>query len=449
MTGDGHVAEALPRTERGSEGDLLWPAVLLLILVAPTQYSYALHPKDGPFILYADLLAALLAGVWLISVLIRRRWHDLVLPPTAAWALLGVALVSAAGAVSLKSAVVEIAQLGLYFIVVFAMFADMVHSQHRLMLASKAIMVSTTIIIALAIYQYFTTQDPALVRGTFSNRNVYGAFLVMVLPLLYGLALWIADRNQRVWLLGLVVLGAFTMLAGPQFWCLVVVLAAMSMMRGPRTLGLFLLCGAVCFAVMIVGLEKTRASVFRELADPIERGEAFKLITMPGEEPPPLVKKRWLEWQPALTMLADNWLLGVGVGNYQLNIGEQAYYGFLPNAKKSEPDANNLYLVTASSMGFAGLVALVAFIGYFVGLARRLWRCAGDPWALGLAAGLAGSAWAIAAVNMFSSLFVRGNSLIWALVLAMIASAYARGLGRGLAVQSVEAPAAQASAEEE
>ena len=223
------MAEALPTTNQRTGGDLLWPAVLLLILLAPTQYSYALDPKDGPFILYADLLAALLAGIWLITVLFHRRWRELVMPPAAIWALLVVAVLSAAGAVSLKSAVVEIAQLVLYFVVVFTMFVDMVHGQHRMMLAVKAVMISTSFIIALAVYQYFTTQEPALVRGTFTNRNVYSAFLVMVLPLLYGMALWISDRNQRIWLFGLVVVGAATMLAGPQFWCLVVVLAAMSL----------------------------------------------------------------------------------------------------------------------------------------------------------------------------------------------------------------------------
>ena len=43
-------------------------AVLLLILVAPTQYSYALQPR-WPFILYADLWRRCW-GFWLISVLI-------------------------------------------------------------------------------------------------------------------------------------------------------------------------------------------------------------------------------------------------------------------------------------------------------------------------------------------------------------------------------------------
>lgn len=424
------MASEAATTERHSEGDLLWPAVLLLILVAPTQYSYALDPKDGPFILYADLLAALIAGVWLISVLVRRRWGEIVMPPLAIWALLGVAVLSAASATSLKSAVVEIAQMGLYFVVVFAMFADQVRGQHRMILAVKALMFSATVIVLLAVWQYFSTDDPALVRGTFGNRNVYSGFLVMALPLFYGMSLWIDDFNQRVWLLGLVAIGAATMLAGPQFWCLVIVLAAMSAPRGSRTLGLYILGAAVFFAVMIPTLPKTRTAVFGELVDPIERGEAFKLITMPGEVAPPLVKKRWLEWQPALSMLGDNLLLGVGVGNYQLNIGESSYYGMLPNAKKSEPDTNNLYLVIASSMGLIGLVALIAFMSHFVGASRKLWRTAGDHWALGLAAGLAGSAWAIAITNIFGSLFVRGNSLIWALMFAMIASAHLRGLGR-------------------
>ncbi len=432
-----------------SEGDLLWPAALLLILVAPTQISYALDPKDGPFILYADLLAALLAGIWFISVLVRRRMGQIIMPPLATWALLGVAILSAAGATSLKSSVVEIAQLVLYFVVVFAMFADLVHSQHRMMLTVKALMLSTTVVVIVALYQYFTTDEPSLVRGTFGNRNVYSGFLAMVLPLFYGMSVWIDDRNQRVWMVGLIVVGAVTMLAGPQFWCLIIVLAAMSALRGSRTLGIFMLSAAVFFAVTIPLLPKTRTAVFGELADVYERGEAYKQLTMPGEEAPPLIKKRWLEWQPALTMTAEKLLFGVGVGDYQINIGMSEYYGFLPNAKKSEPDTNNLYLVIASSMGLLGLVALVLFMGYFVGAARRLWRKAGNPWALGLAAGMAGSAWAIALTNIFGSLFVRGNSLIWALLFAMIASAHVRGLGRGSDEQGTDVSDSEMLVEEE
>jgi len=119
-----------------------------------------------------------------------------------------------------------------------------------------------------------------------------------------------------------------------------------------------------------------------------------------------------------LKMLADNPLLGVGAGNYQLRIGE--YYGLLPDVKKSEPDTNNLYLVVAGSMGLAGLVSLVALLSYFWRLAGGLWLRVETDWERGLAAGLAGSIGAMVAANFFTSLLVRGTGLVMILVVALI-----------------------------
>lgn len=406
---------------------LVWPLTVALIIVAGNQYSYALHPKDGPFILYADLFAALVVVLWALSVLLERRWHDIIRPPVAIWALIVVAVLSALGAVSLKSAAVEIAQLLLYFVAVWALFADMLRGQHRLVVAAKALAFATTIAVFMALVQYLTVDDSMLVRGTFSNRNVYGGFLVMVLPLLYGIALWTRDTLHRLWFFGVIGVGVLTMLAGLQVWCLALVLLVLSAWTSLRALGYYLLAAAIYVGLVVSALPVNREAVFAEVIDPIERGEVHKIVTMPGEEPPPLVKKRWLEWQPALTMLSENFLLGVGTGGYQKHIGEGRYYGMLPNAKKTEPDTNNLYLVIGGSMGFLGLIALMAWLGHFWRQAENNWRRAADHWSMGVCWGLLGSVYGILIVNLVSSLFVRGNSLIWALIFAMIASVHARG----------------------
>ena len=264
------------------------------------------------------------------------------------------------------------------------------------------------------------------VQGPFENRNTYSSFLTMTLPLFFGMALWMDSPNQRAWFFGLVAVGAFTMLAGPQFWCLAVVLLIVSIARSWATAGYFLVAAIVFLGATLTLAPKNYQALVTEVVDPFEGEEVFKIVSMPGEAPPPLVKKRWLEWQPALNMLGENFVLGVGVGNYQENIGQPLYYGFLPNAKKTEAHTNNLYLVIGSTMGFVGLACFVAFLGYFVNAARGLWMKVSDKWGQGLAAGLIGSVYAIIAVNLFSSLFVRGNSLIWALLLGMIAAVASR-----------------------
>ncbi len=419
------IADGTEKTIVDRVEDLLWPLTVVLVLVAPTQFSYALDPKDGPFILYADLYAASLFALWAALVVVRGRWNDITRPPAAIWAVIAVAALSALGATSVTSAAVEIAQLGLYFVAIWALFTDVIRRQHRLVVVAKALAVTTTIAVGLAIYQHLTVDDPMDVRGTFINRNVYSAYLAMVLPVLYGIAIWTRDTTHRIWFIAVVILGAMTMLAGPQFWCLALVLFVLSALKSLRSLGYYLV-GATLMIVLFVGVMHTnRDAVFAETANPIEEGEVYKLG--PGHEEDVVVKMRWLEWYPALVMTAENFPLGVGAGNYQLHIGEASYWGMIPRATKIEPGTNNLYLVIAASMGFVGLVAFLGWLGYFWRLAEDNWTQAHDAWSMGVCWGLLGGVYGILLVNIFSSVFVRGTSLVWALLFAMIASVSVHG----------------------
>lgn len=405
--------------------DLLWPLTVALVLVAPTHFSYALDARDGPYILYADVFAAAIFGLWLLLVLARRRLGEIIRPPAAIWAVLAIAALSALGATSMKSVVVEVAKLGLYFVAVYALFADVIKGQHRLVVAVKAVAIGATAAGLIALYQYLTVEDFMDVRGTFTNRNYYGAYLVMVLPLLYGVAIWTRDTLHRAWFLFVVVLGALTMLAGVQFWCLALVLLVMSALKSLRALGYYVAGATLLIVIIVAALPDNREAIFTEVADPIERGEVFNVPV--GEEPPTLIKKRWLEWYPALVMLTDNFLFGVGAGNYQLHIGEQTNWGYVPNFRTIETGTNNVYLVIAGSMGFLGLVAFLAWLGRFWRLAEANWARARDDWSMGVCWGLLGSVYGILLVNIFADLLVRGTSLIWALIFAMIASIAVRG----------------------
>jgi len=71
-------------------------------------------------------------------------------------------------------------------------------------------------------------------------------------------------------------------------------------------------------------------------------------------------------------------------------------------------------------MGFPGLVCLIALLALFRRNADALWLHASTPTARGLAAGLPAAILGIMAANLFTSLFVRGCSLIWALIFAMV-----------------------------
>lgn len=400
---------------------VLYPAVLVLIFISPSQYAYAVHPKHGPFIAPADMLLVILAILWLIDVIRTRRLGAVRWAPQAAWALLAVAILSVTKAVDIKTALTEIVQIGLYFVLAFMLFANTLRHHHQLRTAVDVLATATTVIVLWGLVQYFTEPDPMEVRASFGNRNVYSGYLTIVLPLLYGLSLHLADRWRRWWWLAVVVAGAATMLSGPLVWCLLGALVAISAAHGRVTL---VKCGAavaVFLVLMPLVLPRNYAAALTELGNPYEEGELYKIpraegTTDAGEVK--VVKKRWLEWQVALNMLADNPLLGVGAGNYQKRIGE--YYGTLPDVKKSEPDTNSLYLVIGGSIGLAGLVSLVALLAYFWRLAAGLWLRVEGDWGRGLAAGLMGSLGCLVAANFFTSLFVRGIGPIMILVFALI-----------------------------
>jgi len=414
-----------PPSDNGP-AEWLYPATLVLIAIAPSQLAYAFHPRYGPFVTPADVLAALLGLGWLIDALLRRRLGQLRWLPLPAIALVVVAALSIGQAADLKAAVVETAQLGLYLLVAFILFFDVLRDRSRLLGGFHVLAGVTTVIVLWGAYEYLTAHDPMAVKASFGNRNVYSAYLAMVLPVMLGVGLNLRGIGRQVWLVGAVMLGVITMLSGPIIWVTLVCLLAVGAMRSKSAAAITFVLVVAFTALMPVVFVRNYDAAVVELSQPYVEGRSFDT----GEGEVPVVEKRWLEWGPALRMMADggNFVLGVGAGNYQANIGQ--YYENLPAEKdqKIEADTNNLYLVIGGSLGFAGLVCLAAWLAHFWRLASVLWLRAEDEWGRGLAIGLVPAMGAIIATNFFTSLLVRGSALVLILLLAMIEGIARRGL---------------------
>lgn len=437
------MSAALPRRPVSPLPAWAYYAALALVFLAPSQLAYALDRKDGPFIGYAEVLAGLLCLAVFLAVLVRRNWRELTWPPLAAWALVAVSALSLTQALEPKSAVIETVQWGLYLVAVYTLFANVFTDRRRIRAALLTLAVSTTLVVIWAFGQYWQTPLPppapadpeatvetleayAQVRAGFTNRNTLSAFLALVLPLLVGVALHGGRPGKRIWWLALGLLGLVTMLSGPLLWVTLLALAGVAFTaRGAaRWITLAVLVGFV--AAMPAALPRNYATAVTEQRDPYEQ---VVLHTLFGQEPrsATVVKKRWLEWVPALRMLSAHPALGVGAGNYQANIG-QYYEGdqrgtvtgaSLPNVKKTEPDTNNLYLVIAGSTGLCGLAALLAVFGHFWRRSRWLAPAAGDRLGRGLAAALPASMFSLMVGNLFTAMFVRGLSLVIVLLFAL------------------------------
>lgn len=419
-----------------------------LIVLSCSQVGYSVHPRHGPHIAAADVLCVALFLAWALRVTFQRRWQAVVWPPPAVWAWLVVGLLSvsmavldAAGGVSLgqvKAAIIQVAQIALYFGAAYMMFVNGLSSTAQMRRACAVLLGAVTVVVAWGLMDYLLQPDPMEVKAGFATRNIYSGFLLMTVPLLLGIAVHERSRQQLGWVAAVGALAVLTMLGPPHVWLLAGVVCWIAWVHGGRMKAQALPVIIASVVVVSVALPRNHAANVVELLDIYEREELFKL-EVAGEqaadeaesesaERPLIVKRRWLEWQPALMMMADNLPLGVGAGNYQTHINEAQYYGPLPNVRKIEPDTGNFYLIIGATMGLAGLICVIALLAWFWNLAGSLWLRANSRIERGMAAGLHGALVGIITANIFSSLFVRGVSIIWALVFAMITVAVREGI---------------------
>jgi O-antigen ligase len=451
-----------PESGRAAPAWLLW-GVLLLIVLAQTQAALAKNLKDGPFVSGADLFAALLFGVWALHALATGAWRRVTWPPLAAGVLVVVAIVAAGRADSpeaVKSAVVDVAQYVLYFVCVYLLFVNALSDEARVRRVVGLLGALTTVMVVVALAQYVLWADPAdpdhtfvRVSSTFglgellaktplgeklhlagkSSRSIYCNYLLLVLPVLFVVGLR-ADGWRRPALLATVALGMLTMLSGWHFWALVAVLLALSLRHSMKVALVLALAVVLVMAAGRYVLPRNYQANLVELMDVHEEGvldeQAVVSEDFAGGEVPTTteVKKRWIEWQPALNMVRDNPVLGVGTGGYQLHIGQN--YGMLPNFKKIEPDTNCGWLVVAGSMGLCGLIALAALFASQYRAAMRLAAGAASDALRDVSLGLAGSMLGLFLAMLFSNVFVRGLSITVILLLALVTSIGSLGPNR-------------------
>jgi hypothetical protein len=369
-----------------SADDTFQLLLLLVILFMPTQWTLGqLGPEAmkgaearKTHIAIGDVVVGLAFLAWAARTTLRREWKKVLLPPFPCWLFVGVAVLSMLHSPQIfealstvhhplkllkvqafREAMTEVVEYTLYLLVAYTLFANLMRNPQRLKVGVYGFCAVATGVMALGLFQWFAGRA-ADVTATFGSRNIFNGFLCMTLPLMFALARG-NEKPTRQWLAGCAVVGVVLLLPS---------LTHLAVLHDPD-----------------------------------------------GD-----VKKQYVEWQAALNMMEDtrenNFLLGVGTGNYQLNVGR--YYGFLPNKEKMPRDSNNLYLVIGGSMGLFGLMAWVWILAHHLKLANALRRQTPDAWRRSLAVGLWGSLWAFVFINLFHALLVRGTGLVMVFLLAML-----------------------------
>jgi O-antigen ligase len=322
----------------------------LTILIAPTQWS--LEIRKGFFISPADITLLLTAAVWGLEIIAGRGWKQIFVhaPP---WShLLFIACIAASAAVAgdKLSAVKELIQYGLYFIVGYMVFDRLLRRFPSAAKTSLLLFALTSgAITLLALAQYLNAEvDDLMVRGSFGNRNVLAGFYALTMPLLFACLIETRSRLMKL-LLGILFLTALSVnLSGAAYAAVATATVLIAARNGLKWF-------VPVTAVLVLWQSQVMPRLPRE--NDLVHFRSIALYDDTSE-----VERRYPDWQAAGSMILTRPLLGCGAGNYQKHVGQ--FYDTIPRRTgPSEPDTQNMHLVIAAS---AGIPALLAFLAMFV-----------------------------------------------------------------------------------
>ena len=429
--------------------------MMLAVLVHPTQASINLLAASGSRQLnlcVVDIVLACAFGLWLLRRLIRR---DFSRPPICGAALMAVVWLCLSLVPQLKGSAggdIEVSRLGVakvvqfveFFVVGYILFAETFQDSRRRRRAIGLFFCIASLAVIIALAQYASAATAVLhVRGSwFDNRNTFGAFLAMALPLLWGVGIFSRSRPAVAAAAVLVLAGLCVSLSGGAFLAICAGVLFVAALRGRTAF----VATAVALVLLVgVGLSRLPRRNSEVLLDSVALYKQEDPYRVFGNKIAKIQarnrakwsqgdhltetdhswkwQQRYKEWQAALNMMAAAPLFGVGAGSYQKNVGP--FYLGLPkiNEDLMEPDTLSGYMVWGASAGVPFLIILAAMFLNAVIAAGRAFAVCAEAKTRGLAAGILGSLVAVAVVTVFTNPFVRGVGVTLALVVALAQSA--------------------------
>ncbi|HCE46509.1 MAG TPA: hypothetical protein DET40_23435 [Lentisphaeria bacterium] len=404
--------------------------LFLILATAPTQYSFNV---GNAHLSLADPLiwfGGLLFGISVITNTLfskdtcitstKRLFAGLkeILPLPENILFVTLIAVSVFNAENKTETVKELIQVVEYVIVAFLLFSKIKFDDKALAKATVLFLGIVSFVVLLAVIQYFDSSVVIMkVKGTFGNRNTYGGFLAVTLPLILSIVLQSGKRWMKIW--GFLILAAagLTVLSGGAFAGLLIAGSLVCVFVSRRAFLIWTTVIALAVIFVLPRLPRDNVEVLKQ---------SISIFDENGQ-----VEPRYTEWQASVQMWNEQPLLGVGLGNYQSQIGTN--YGFLAIKEgPKEQDHNNLFLVFASSTGLIGLIGLLTMLTlWFQRTTVSYFSCKSESDASVtdyqkiLALGAMGAIAAFCITSIWTALLVRGVFLLFVIIVA-VAAGYAK-----------------------
>lgn len=422
---------------------LLFP---ISVNVAWVGVGLEAHPYFSTNLSVADVLIWLILPVWIVKIAIAREWRRVKWPPACIVAFVGFCFLSFVNAFSIAEWAKELFKLVEYFLVFYILLANNLQRVKEQVLI-KAFFISTTAILLVAFVQHlFLGLDAEMVRGMFSNNNILGVFLCMAVPLVYAHLISPGNSLTRIWMAGMLILSIVVLLSGSALLSLIIGTLAMTLAAHKKGLlvryGLTILIAGILYPwvipdrntkavrdfasvyekgniskayyhrIQILAINNQDVLVRKDFGGKFFRisGEPYfkKIVFDPAKgdlykelDKKKNVKSRYLEMEASLDLLSEHTSLGIGLGNFQNNIGK--YYNGFPKVNTAQPNEDSGYFIIASTSGILGLAA---FLWIFLAMLRECrvrYRGSTGP-EKALYWGLLGSLIALLTENVFSYL---------------------------------------------
>ncbi|MBA4387915.1 MAG: hypothetical protein C0404_08030 [Verrucomicrobia bacterium] len=382
---------------------LLKSCIVAILFLTPTQFGFEV--AKNVHVSVVDPLIWITLAIWLAIQIRNGRLKStcpgIVLPALFILAA-GISVVHAENRLAWLKEMIQALE---YFVAAYLVFAGIDDEKFLRRLVRLWLFIAGAITIAGAIQYFATPVDDMHVSATFGNRNIFGGYLAMMLPMALATMVWTHRWWLRFLMLSMVMLGFVVNLSGGACIAMVIATGCVAMARSRWIFAIHVVVVLLLVAVALPRLPRQNDEKIWQ-----------SISIYDGNDD---VARRYKEWHAAAAMARENALFGVGAGNYQQNLGR--YYGTLQiPSHVAEPDSQNLYLVLASSMGIGGVLSFLGILMFFglkscVAAART-----GNIQHRSIAVGLAGLLIGFSIGSIWSPLLVRGTGLTLAMAIGLV-----------------------------